>query len=207
MDRRILLLALPLALGCSAKAPTVSLTTVCAPTATCSFTAKCTAQYIGPVMLDASRTNQLSLVVEAANQVPNNSDTTSGRVVTSDAFVQEIRVSYAGAVPLPATVYRISQRIPSNGTAVLAFPVMDVAAGTLPAGVVSAVVVAKVSARGVFGDGDTFESAELEVPVELCDDCLGYACGTAGTAAVSGCPNFLFLSDRIAQFPNNYVCP
>lgn len=208
MDRRILLLALPLALGCTARAPTVSLTSICAPPDdACTFAATCTAQYIGPVKLDASRANQLFLAVEAANQVPSNDDPSSGRVVTTDAYVQEIRVEYAGAVALPASVYRIAQTIPRNGTAVLAFPVMDVAPGSLPAGVVSAMVIAKVSAKGVFGGGDGFESAELEIPVELCDDCLGFACGAPGLNALAGCPNFTVLSDRFAQFPNSYTCP
>jgi len=207
VDRRILLLVLPLVAACTVQAPSVSFSTICAPpvASDCSFSSTCDAQYIGTILLDASRANRLFLAVEATNQAPKNDDSTSGRVNTTNAFLQEIRVSYGGPVALATNSYRISQLVPSNGTAVVAFPVMDLAAGTLPAGVVEAVAIAKVTGKGVFGDGTSFETPELEIPVVLCDDCIGNACPGAATP-LAACPPTA-LTPRIAQMPATYACP
>ncbi len=209
MDRRILLLALPLAVACTTKSPSVTLGAVCAPpvdATQCSFADTCEAQYIGTIGLDVSRANQLFLVVEAVNQAARNDDSTAGRVVTGTAYAQEVRVTYAGPLAIPATTYRIAQTVPTNGTSVLAFPVLDVAGGTtLPAGVTSAVVVAKVTLKGVFGDGDSFESPEREIPIVVSDDCLGNACA-GGALPTASCPSGVGTA-RASQRPNSYECP
>jgi len=209
VDRRALLLALPLALACTTQAPSVALTTVCAApsdASACTYAGTCAAQYIGTIAVDASRDNQLFLAIEAANQLPKNGDTTAGRASTAEAYIQEVRITYAGPLALPAATHRLIQKVPANGTAVVAFPVMDVIGlATLPAGVTSAVVIAKVTAKGVFGDGGSFETPEYEIPVVVCDDCIGDAC-PGGVPPLAACPDGTTTARR-AQAPNSYVCP
>jgi len=208
LDRRALFLALPLAAACTVKTPTVALTAVCAPPAEadkCLYEATCGAQYIGVMGVDASRTHQLILALEAANQAPKNNDSSAGRVSTADAYIQEVRVTYTGGLALAASSFRLIQRVPANGTSVIAFPVIDVGPGMLPAGVAEAVVVARVTAQGVFGDGSTFETPEYEIPFTICDDCLGNAC-PGGVAPTAACPDGM-ATPRVGQAPNSYKCP
>jgi hypothetical protein len=181
MDRRLLPLAVALAAAagsCSVTAPTVAFSAICAPpdATSCTFSATCDAQYIGPVTMDVGVTNQLWLTVEVHNQAADNSDPKVGRPNTQDAYVQEIEVSYAGAVAIPATSTRVQQTVPANGTAVISIFPIPASAGLTAASVgagTSAVVVAKVKGKGIFGDGTSFETPVYEVPVTVCNGCVG----------------------------------
>lgn len=189
MDRRALLLALPLALGCTVQAPSVALSKVCgAPDAAdCTYSATCDTQYIGTIALDASQTGQLFLAIEAINQAPKNGDTSGGRVNTADAWMQEIRITYSGPLALPAASHRIIQQVPANGTAVVAFPVVDITVAAL-GGALEATIIAKVKAKGVFGDGSDFETAEYEIPVKVCNGCIGAPPACAAGETLLTCP-------------------
>ncbi|MBI5068476.1 MAG: hypothetical protein HZB56_09570 [Deltaproteobacteria bacterium] len=201
MDRRALLLALPLALGCTVQAPSVALTKVCSPpdAASCTFSATCDAQFIGTIAVDAAQSVQLFLAIEAANQAPKNGDTSGGRVNTADAWLQEIRISYAGPLAIPPAAHRIIQQVPANGTAVVAFPVMDVTATTL-GGATEAIVVAKVKGKGVFGDGSEFETAEYEIPVKVCSGCAGAPPTCPAGEVLATCPG------AWGQAPLSFAC-
>jgi hypothetical protein len=191
MHRRLFAIAMAVAAGgCSVTAPTVAFTAVCAPptATTCTFSATCDAQYIGLNVMDVSVTNQFWLVVEAHNQATDNSDANIGRVNTHNAYVQQIDVTYEGALAIPGTSTRMQEMVPAEGTAVLSIFPVPAGAGLGPGSVAagtSAVVVAKVKAKGVFGDGTDFESPVFEVPVEVCNGCVGSAGGASGPLA---CP-------------------
>lgn len=196
MDRRLLplLVALAAAGSCAVKAPTVAFTTICAPPdgGSCTFAATCDAQYIGPSVMDVAVTNQLWLTVEVHNQAADNSDKTIGRANTQDAYLQEIDVSYSGAVAIPATATRMQQRVPANGTAVVSIFPIPVSAGVAAAtlgGAAAADVVAKVKGKGIFGDDTSFETPVYEVPITICNGCLGpTTCADPTQTVVALCP-------------------
>lgn len=189
MKRTAVLLLVLLATACTRPEATVAFNQVCAPPAadSCTFPATCNLQNLDIYQLDVGQSGRLWVVIEMKNQHPNNEDLPSGRVNTGDAFVEEIEVSYIGG--LPDLRYRTQGRIPAAGTTVLSvFPLDGVPATAVAAGT-SRVVVAKVKAKGTFGDGGTFETAELEIPVTLCNGCLGPPPACVDPAAVlSTCP-------------------
>jgi hypothetical protein len=197
MDRRLLLLAVALAAAassCTVKAPTVAFTTICAPPdgGSCTFSDTCDAQYIGPSVMDVSVTSQLWLAVEVHNQAVDNTDETIGRGNTQDAYLQKIDVSYSGAVAIPATSTPMQQRVPAGGTAVLSIFPVPASAGLTNTSVLagsSAVVIAKVKGKGIFGDDTSFETPVYEIPVTICNGCLGpMTCPDPTQTVVALCP-------------------
>jgi hypothetical protein len=196
MDRRLLPISVALfaaAGSCSVTAPSVAFSAICAPPETsCTFSATCDAQYIGPATMDVAVTNQLWLTVEVHNQAADNSDPTVGRPNTQDAYLQEIEVSYSGPLAIPGTATLVQQRVPANGTAVISIFPIPASAGLTAASVgagTSAVVVAKVKGKGVFGDGTSFETPEYKVPVTVCNGCVGSpGCADPTKSVTAICP-------------------
>jgi hypothetical protein len=198
MTRRSLVLALALAAtACTKEAPTVSFGPICVPpdsADTCTFAATCDAQFIGESYLDVTQTDRLWLVVEMTNSVADSSDSSSGRVNGQDAYLQELRATYAGALALPPTRIRVASTIPAAGTQVVSAFLFE-GAGLVPASVAAgatANVVVKVTGHGVFGDGSSFETPPWEVPVKVCSGCVGPrpACPTAGDVLFVCPPNW-----------------
>lgn len=211
MNRRLLPIAIAAAAaaaGCTVTAPSVAFTAVCAmpDAATCAFAATCGAQYIGPTILDVSVTSppQLFLGVEAHNQAADNSDPDTGRVNTHDAYVQELDISYAGgALAIPSVTVRMQQGVPANGTAVLGIVPIPAGAGLTSASLgagTSTQVIAKVTGKGIFGDGSSFETPVFEVPITICNGCLGAFPPCADPAQT------LFVCPQDGQRPVSVAC-
>ncbi len=181
MNRRLLPIAIAAAAaaGCTVTAPTVSFSAICSmPDATtCAFGGTCDAQILLPAEIDLSITNELFLGIEAHNQALDNSDPNTGRVNTHDAYVQEIDISYAGgALAIPSVTARMQQRVPANGTAVLGIVPIPAGAGLTAASLgagTSTQVIATVTGKGIFADGSSFETPEFEIPIIVCNGCLG----------------------------------
>jgi hypothetical protein len=204
MLRRLLPLAF-LGAACSAKPPTVAFNQVCAPpdATNCTFSATCDAQYIGPPTVDLGVTNLLWLTVEVHNQASDNTDEVIGRVNTQDAFLQEIDVSYSGgSLAIGDASTRVQQTVPANGTAVISIYPIPTSAGLGPGSLgagTSTTVIAKVKGKGIFGDGSSFETPDWEVPVTLCNGCLGAIACAAGQT-LSLCP------PNNGQAPLTFTC-
>jgi hypothetical protein len=63
-----------------------------------------------------------------------------------------------------------------------------VAAATL-GGATSVDILAKVKGKGIFGDGTSFETPVYEVPVTICNGCLGpVTCSDPTQTVVGLCP-------------------
>lgn len=195
------------AAGCTVTAPTVAFSAICSmpsDAAACAFADTCAAQILFPAEIDLSITSVLFLGVEAHNQAPDNSDPDSGRVNTHDAYVQEIDISYAGgALAIPSVTARMQQRIPANGTAVLGIQPIPAGAGLTGASLgfgTSTQVIAKVKGKGIFGDGSSFETPEFEVPISICNGCLGAIPPCADPAQT------LFVCPQDGQRPISVKC-
>jgi hypothetical protein len=193
MTRRILLLALALGTAsCEIKASPVQFAAICLPPTTCAFEAKCGLQFIGENRLDLNllpATEQdYTLFVEIHNQAQNNANVAGGQINTQDASLRELVIDYEG-VNLPGTTTRLQQSVPASGTAVIGIQAVDAAGvsalrGVVTGTVTSAVVVAKVKGKGVFGDGTSFETSTWEIPFRACRNCTDTC-----TVVASGCPH------------------
>jgi len=204
MKRTSLLLLAVLAAACTRPEATVSFTQVCLPpeAGSCLFPSACDAQYIGTYTLDLDQSSRLWLVIELRNQHPNNTDLTVGQVNTGDAFIEEIEVSYDSPVAIAGISYRVQSNVPANGSSVTSvFPFDGIAAATIPLGA-SVPVVAKVKAKGKFGDGGSFETAEFDIPVRLCRGCVPAlpACAATAPTRITCPPN------SAGQVPISVAC-
>jgi hypothetical protein len=200
MKTRALLLALPLlaVLSCRDNLASVQIQAVCMPTKTCLFGATCDAQFIGFPTVDAVQSGQLWLMLQVANQLPNNASSERGKLNTNDAHLDEVVVDYEGA-PLPRDTYVLAnQRVPAAGTAVVSvLPIRRSAAtsAALAAFAPTAAtrdMVANVRLRGYTDDGSRFETGEFPVSIHVCSSC------------VSGCPAGEFACPEPFQEPS--VC-
>jgi hypothetical protein len=180
VTRNILLLTLALgAASCDIKAVPVQFARICAPTNDCIFGGACDAQFIGDMRLDVAglpaTDKNFTLYVEIQNQAPSSKDLANGQINTRNAYLQEIHIEYEG-VPLPSTTTFLQQSVPSAGSAVVGFQVVDAAGVSTLSGVVSASVsaqmLAKVTGKGVFGDGSSFETATYRIPFLACSGCV-----------------------------------
>lgn len=206
MKTRALFLAPLLALlACEAKtnAP-VEIAAICLPpddAAVCSFSETCDAQFIGMNAMDTSVTSALWLVIEVQNQTLNNADpdTRPGGVNTQDAFVHEARVEFDGA-PVSESRFPIlgSARIPAEGTAVISVLAIDERVGAqfaslLPSLGDSVDVIGHMRLRGEYQDTTDFETGDFDVPIRVCNGCLGATlsvpCATAGDVRFICPPN------------------
>jgi hypothetical protein len=197
MLRRLLLIALAAgATTCSVPGPSVAFSAICAPpddAVKCSFAATCGAQILGNPAVDVAVTNQLVLIVEVHNQALDNHDDALGRANGHDAYFQEIDVSYSGgALGIPDVKVRTQNVVPAAGTSTVYVNAIPAAAGlapgSLPAGT-RTTVIAKIKGKGVFGDGSSFETQEWEIPVILCNGCLGIpTCSDPTQSVVGVCP-------------------
>jgi len=200
-----------LVVGCKQPQPTVALTSLCFPptpeSGGCAYSASCEAiEAGGRLAVDLSITNNYlfndSLVwpIEIRNQSPSNADVESGRVNTSDAHITEFQMTYSSpGLTVPdggAATIRQAIHIPADGTTVAVVSLIPKAYGLSLITAASADPVevrVRVKAIGYHDNGIEFETAELEVPVEVCDGCwwspLPPACKTATDAYLS-CPQW-----------------
>jgi hypothetical protein len=208
--RRALLLPLLAAAACTAQNnASVKVSAVCLPPddpTACVFQSTCTGQYIGPNEMDVLVTNKLWAIIQVDNQLPNNENVATGRLNTNDAYVQEAHVEYSGA-PLPITTAPIlgSALVPAAGSAVISVLPVPESVGTflqgigiLPGGQLD--VVAKLRLRGVYGDTTKFETGVFEIPLRVCNGCVG-ALTCAAPAFPLTCP-----PDSAGQLPLSSAC-
>jgi hypothetical protein len=213
---RLLLASLLLATACVDDKPVVQLKHVCAPpqdATTCSFDAECDATYLGENVFDVSLAPRLTLFVEAENQLLDNADPELGRVNTHDAYVQQVDVTYRGALALDPTSFLLQRMIPANGSSVLTlFPITEASAAQisglgLPAGA-SAEIVAEVRLSGVLGDeATTFDTAAYQIPIRVCNGCVPvFGCADPLQFLVTCPPDLVTLAPLQGQHPLGRAC-
>jgi hypothetical protein len=181
MKTRLSALALAtLALACADNGASLEPYAICAPPDDeCVFSSECDAQFIGVVALDTAVSSQLWLFIQVNNQLPNNADLSAGRVNTNDAFVTEYEVEYEGAGG-GSSMGRLQSVVPASGSAVISV--------FLEPPAVAGVVVAKLRLKGKYTDQSEFETAEFEIPITVCQGCLGFSACPAGETLTSACP-------------------
>jgi hypothetical protein len=182
MKTRLAALALAsLALACADNGASVEPFAICAPPEdACVFAAECDMQYIGQLALDTSVSSFLWIFVQLNNQLPNNADLSAGRVNTNDAFVTEYEVEYEGAATGSSMGRVPSSVVPASGSAVISVLLQPPA---VPGG-----VLAKLRLKGKYADQSSFETAEFEIPITICQGCLGVPACPAGETLKSVCP-------------------
>ena len=200
MTRRALAFALAAALGatgCADNMTSVQIAAICAPpddAAICTFASTCDAQFIGITAIDTVQTNTLWLIVQVNNQTTNNADSNTSRTNSHDAYVEEVDVEYEAPFAIPDARQRIGPFVvPAAGSAVISmFPIPPAAGDIIDAQLVGSTavgIVAKTKLKGHYQDQTPFETAALEVAVDVCEGCFDPNPCTTGLP-VAFCPNF-----------------
>jgi hypothetical protein len=186
-------------LSCADNNASVQFQAICAPPDDgCTFAETCDAQYIGLSQMDVGVTDRLWLTMQFANQLLNNADPDTGRANTNDAQIREFRIEYDAPVALPDASVRVGPfRVPASGNAVVSvFPIpAEIGAllrpaipASVPAAPLFVTVVARVRALGIYDNQSSFETAEYEVPVQVCNGCLGTFAVCPDLSAAGLCP-------------------
>jgi hypothetical protein len=188
----ISLLGIALASCAQPSVGTVLVTGVCGPTAACKFSGKCDAYIVVNPTLDTSLTKYLELFFEFQNQLADNSDKSTGRLNTNDAFITSGTVEFAGSLTgkVPLTVNGI---VPTAGASVMGAVIIPPEAGALlrdPPLAYPALdqLTAKVRFRGHYADGSTFETSDFTVNIEV----------TAGAPQTATCAD---ACPQVGQYP------
>jgi hypothetical protein len=198
MKTRALILALPLVAvaACRDNRASVAVQAICAVPDTCKFSAgACDAVYIGYPTIDASITDSLMLFIQVANQLPDVTNLSSGKVNTNDAHVDQTVVDFEGPA-LPQAVLQTNMHIPTNGTTVIGVEVIPAilnGAAALrayaPSGLPERDMVANLRLRGYFDDGSRFETGQFPIGIRVCQSSTTTSCGTVVCPAGTGyCP-------------------
>ena len=205
--RASLLLPLLTLASCADNNASVRIAALCAPPtdpAVCAYGATCDAQWIGDAKMDVGVTNRYVAVVQVDNLLPNNANASTFKTNTNDAYVQEYEVEYEGGL-LPTSTGTVlgSAHVPAGGSAVISVLAVNesvgnvLAAGGIPAG--SQVdVVAKLRLKGVLADTSAFETGFFNLPIRVCNGCVGTVTCTAPAVKVA-CP-------ADGQTPGGGVC-
>jgi hypothetical protein len=195
--------------GCTENMGTVQIFEICSiPESACTFSGECEAGYGGEVVVDVAQQTHLSLVL----QVNNQRATTEGTDV-ADAYLREYVTEYdvlaatAAKTPdtftAPGTSGRVAVTIPSSGsTTVMVQPITAPFGAGLVAQLVKSTptapsyvdLLARLRLKGVYAEGSSFETAEFEIPVRVCNGCLPVLC--LSTQLAASCP-----PDSPAQLP------
>ncbi len=189
-----LLGALAAASGCAENRASVQTQRICFPTKDCVFAATCDMQLIGtPALdLDVAPNSTLTLFLQVANNLPNNSNVSIGRVNTNDAHIDETYIEYEGSMGGTKAVGS-NQLVPAAGTAVVAaeFNLTGAAAGE---------VLAHLRFRGYYDDGTRFETGDFPVTIIVCGGgTTAGACTMTPTSA--GCDPTKLICPNAGQTP------
>jgi len=181
MKTRLAALALAtLALACADNGASIEPFAICAPPEEeCVFSSECDLQFIGRLALDQAVSPQLWIFIQVNNQLPVNGDLSAGRVNTNDAFVTEYEVEYEGAAS-GSSMGRLQSVVPASGSAVISVFLQPPPA--------TGEVVAKLRLKGNYADQSDFETAEFEIPITVCQGCLGFPGCPVGEVLTSVCP-------------------
>jgi hypothetical protein len=163
----------------------------------CPFpSAKCASDLVGTPWVDLAATaGTFSLPIEWDNNLPDNSDPTSGRLNTNWARVEKYKISYSGtggSLPDFETAV-IGAAVTTGGSRVDEVEIIPAAVGTLLLAAPGQ-IVAEVRAEGRLTDGSTFETAPLRIPVNVmaAAPSTAYSGALACTAPAlpAACPQF-----------------
>lgn len=197
-----------LASGCRENLGSIAPFGVCAfpeDAAACEMEATCS-RYLADRpqvwVLDAfGDPNELELWVQWNNQMPDNSDPTSGRVNTNTFYIEEYELEFETdaldplnqRIVIPSfTTPATAPPVPAAGSTSSSVPVipqevLEFIAPDLPAG--RSIVRVKLRAVGKLGDDSRYETGTLPIAVEIKNEpFLGYAC-PFGEVVTAVCPN------------------
>lgn len=152
--------------------------------------------------------NELLLWIQWNNQMPDNSDATTGRTNTNTFYIEEYEIAFtttartaADAVPplaaitIPTvTVPALAPPVPTEGSTVSQVSVIPVEIGQYLQALLPdsgpAIVIAEVKAIGRLGDDSRFESGTIKIPVEVYNAQFpGWGCPKDGEFVTAICPN------------------
>lgn len=220
--RLAFLLPLLATAGCTVgNSASVKVSGICLPpsdASSCTFSATCGNQYIGRNAIDIAETNHLWIVIQVDNQLPNNEDLSNFRTNTNDAYVHEYVVEYTGT-ELPTATAPIlgSAVVPASGSTVISvLPIPESIGAVIQANAPGPDAVfgtaddvlppgsyidgtAKLRLKGALGDTTSFETGVFEMPIRVCNGCLGVLTCTA--------PDFpVFCPPNSGQLPLSATC-
>jgi hypothetical protein len=210
-----------LASGCQPKnTASIEPFSVCSMPDSCTFAAKCDAQFIGAPTLDVRGGEEMWLGIEVHNQLPDNANADTGATNTHDAHIESYSVGYSGSAGLlgagtgdfPSIAVATQQSVPAAGTGVIgvypfAQDLIDqlFASAAVPTNPSYVTVKATVKFKGRYDDGSAFE-APFDIPIRICRNCVSTACSDPTQVALSACP-MLYQYPRGALSCNSPTCP
>jgi hypothetical protein len=208
MKTRIGLLLLPLVAlaACVDNNASIEIATICAApddATECAFSSsQCGQTWIGQTTLDISVSSSLWIMLQVNNQLPNNESLDENRLNTNDAWVHGYVVEFDIGLPdVEATILGAAWVPAENSTVVSLEPIDETAAAALsiiPLGG-GVDIVAHLRLRGVYGDTTEFETGEFDIPIRVCNGCMGVpACATAGDVR--------FFCPKAGQLPASSEC-
>jgi hypothetical protein len=176
-----LLGALAAASGCVDNRASIQVQAICVPNDTCEFAETCDAQYIGYPTLDktTSASDDLWLLLQVENQLPENEDLGTGRLNTNDAHVDETVIAYEGAMAGEQSIGS-NVLVPAQGTAVISVK-LDLSPSPAPGAGATAEALARVRLRGYYDDGTRFETGDFPILIKICSGCVPAAGCLVGT--------------------------
>jgi hypothetical protein len=137
-----------------------------APAATgCPYADTCGTYALFTYLYDPLVDSELLVPIEFFNQLPDNSDPSSGRVNTNDAVVQQWRFEYVFAGTVFATAAASDNFVvPVQSHKVAMVPVIPASLNTLMRGLTGIEIDVNVRAAGRYLDDRYFETGPFKVP-------------------------------------------
>ena len=210
-------LALLLAAGCAVdNYASVQFFEICfPPTPTenaCIYPSACENTLLGRPFVDVSGAFNLEVPIELRNQLPVVTDTSTGRVNTSDAHVEKYTISYSYAgTALPGTTSLTNDTVPAAGNTVVLVEVLPNSTVNALATVAPSTPVtldAFVVASGRYDNGNNFTTGKYKISIDVCN-CgavpLTSLCPT-GQSFSGGCPGSAVQGGAVVTFPFNFTC-
>lgn len=136
----------------------------------CTYASTCDAVALFNYAYDPFVADDLLVPIEFSNPLLDNSDPSSGRVNTNDAFIQQWRFEYlapaTGAVVMTAR-FDQALTVPTEGTTVGLVPVIPESLRAWAQALVGVDLVVNVRAAGRYADDRYFETGPFRVPVGI----------------------------------------
>jgi hypothetical protein len=204
--RLALLLALTALASCAKNNASVRVNAVCGIPDDCKFSsAGCSDVYIGQIAVDLNVTTNLQLFIQVDNLLPNNTNASTFRTNTNDAFIQEYEIEYVGLGTFTGAVTG-SATVPAASSQVINVDLLPAAALSRVLSIVppgsQLDFVAKLRLKGVLADTTSFETGDYEI--------RGRACNGTGCAAVlpktCTAPAVVLYCPAAGQLPTITLC-
>jgi hypothetical protein len=177
-------------------------------TGACIYPAACDSVALGTFWADVAVVTEAVAPIEIRNQLPDNSDPSTGRLNTNVAYINQFRFEFhlsGSSDTLPEEWVDANVTVPTSGSTVALVPLVPLGLRAYLAGLAgftSGHFTVYVRAVGKYADDRYFSTGPFKVPVDVCNGCtpvfdcdpttaaieLPFQCPQAGQYATAKCP-------------------